>query len=277
MMPPSDPAPIVRLRDSATVSGYGLRYAWRTARVWWYSAWLRTLARFSRTFFGSFWLGLSNLLSVSLLAIVYGTVLKVPSPLDYAIYLGFGLTLWGFISQSIVTGCNLFSVRRDQLVNNALPALFYCLEEWSFQIQTFAQAFVIVIGVAALIKPIILLHAVTALWLPLLNLLLFCFWALGAMALLGSRYKDVEQLTPILLQLVFLLSPILYHRQGLGSLSALADLNPLYRVLESVRTALIDGRVNGWNEAINLLINVILIASLMRLLKLLRYRLPLWA
>lgn len=272
-----NPASSVRLRESATVSGYGLRYAWRTARVWWYSAWLRTLARFSRTFFGSFWLGLSNLLSVSLLSIVYGTVLKVQNPWDYAIYLGFGLTIWGFISQSIVTGCNLFSTRRDQLVNNALPALFYCLEEWAFQIQTFAQAFAIVIAVAAIIKPIIVVHALTAMWLPLLNLLLFCFWALGSMALLGARFKDMEQLTPILLQLVFLLSPILYRKDSLGPLSVLADLNPLYRVLESVRTALIDGRVNGWNEIANLAINVIVIASLMRLLKLFRHRLPLWA
>ena len=60
--------------------GFGIFYAFRTARAWWYSAWLRTLARFSRTYFGSFWLGLSNLLSVAILGSVYGAVFKISNP-----------------------------------------------------------------------------------------------------------------------------------------------------------------------------------------------------
>ena len=54
-----------------------LREAWRMRRVWWFTATARTRARFARTLFGSFWLGLSNLLSIAALALVYGTVFKV--------------------------------------------------------------------------------------------------------------------------------------------------------------------------------------------------------
>ena len=46
-------------------------------KVWWFTAWSRTEERFARTSLGSFWLGLSNLLSISLLSVVYGTVFKV--------------------------------------------------------------------------------------------------------------------------------------------------------------------------------------------------------
>jgi lipopolysaccharide transport system permease protein len=220
------------------------------------------LARFSRTFFGSFWLGLSNLLSVALLSVVYGTVLKVADPLNYAIYLGIGLTAWGIISQSMIAGCGIFSTRRDQLVNNGLPALFYCLEEWS--------AF-------ALIKPVILLHTALYAWLPLFNLFLFCLLALLAMSILGARFKDVEQLTPIVLQLLFLLSPILYKRDGLGSLTFLADINPLYRILHSVRSAIIEGDINFAVELATLIVISSGCILLMRLLKSIRYKLPLWA
>jgi ABC-type polysaccharide/polyol phosphate export permease len=267
----------IRLRDSSAITGFGALYALRSVRVWWYSAWLRTLARFSRTFFGSFWLGLSNLLSVALLSVVYGTVLKVPDPLNYAIYLGIGLTAWGFISQSMIAGCSLFSSRRDQLVNNGLPALFYCLEEWAFQIQTFGQAFAIIILAFAIIKPVILLHSLLCLWLPLINLFLFCLLALAGMAVLGARFKDIEQLTPIVLQLLFLLSPILYKRDGLGSLAFLADFNPLYRVLHSIRAAIIDGKVNEPMEMITFIVVVSSLLALFKCLKLIRYKLPLWA
>ena len=50
--------------------------AWRMRRAWWFTATARSRARFARTFFGSFWLGLSNLLSIAALALVYGTVFK---------------------------------------------------------------------------------------------------------------------------------------------------------------------------------------------------------
>ena len=51
--------------------------AWRVRRAWWFTATSRTRARFARTFLGSFWLGLSNLLSIAALAIVYGTVVSL--------------------------------------------------------------------------------------------------------------------------------------------------------------------------------------------------------
>ena len=49
--------------------------AWRMRRAWWFTATARARARFARTTLGSFWLGLSNLLSIAALALVYGTVL----------------------------------------------------------------------------------------------------------------------------------------------------------------------------------------------------------
>ena len=264
------------LRDSSAVTGYGMRYALRSCRVWWYSAWLRTLARFSRTFFGSFWLGLSNFLSVVLLSLVYGTVLKVPDPFNYAIYLGIGLTAWGIISQSMIAGCALFSSRRDQLINNPMPAIFYCLEEWSFQIQTFSQAFLIILIPIAILKPITSIHTLYFIWLPLLNLFLFCLLALISMAILSSRFKDVGQLTPIILQMLFLLSPILYHKKSLGPLSIFAEINPLYRVLHSLRASIIDGKVNFIAELTTLVVLMATILLSMRLLKALRYKIPLW-
>jgi lipopolysaccharide transport system permease protein len=187
-----------------------------------------------------------------------------------------GLTVWGWISQAVISGCALFTSRRDQLVNNALPALFYCLEEWAFQAQTFAQAFALIFVAFAFIKPLVLLHGLTSLWFPMLNLGLFCFWITIAMAILGARFKDVGQLMPILLQLIFLVSPILYRREGLGKVGLLADFNPFYRVLAPVRTAVIDGAVAWPAELLTLLLNLLAVVAMVLLLKRLRYRLPLW-
>ena len=50
------PKGIARASVLATV-----KEAWQMRRVWWFTATARTRARFVRTYFGSFWLGLSNL------------------------------------------------------------------------------------------------------------------------------------------------------------------------------------------------------------------------
>ena len=62
-----------------------LKDAWHMRRAWWFTATARTRARFARTFLGSFWLGLSNLLSIAVLALVYGTVFKVQDFNDYVV------------------------------------------------------------------------------------------------------------------------------------------------------------------------------------------------
>jgi lipopolysaccharide transport system permease protein len=272
----------IRLRNAAPAEGYGLFYAIRSARAWWYSAWLRTLARFSRTYLGSFWLGLSNLLSVAVLGLVYGTVFNVKDPIAYVIFIGVGITIWGMISQAATAGSTLFTSRREQLVNHALPPLFYCLEEWAFQVQTFAQAFAIILLAGTLlqlqqrIQPMLIVHVLISAWLPLLNLAAFCLWMIILMAILGGRFKDFSQLVPIVLQLLFLTSPILYKREGLGSLSFLADYNPFYHILAPVRDAALHGTLHPATQIITFAINILMIALLTLGLNRLRYRLPLW-
>ena len=74
-----------------------IRYAFKTRRAWWFTASSKSRERFARTTLGSFWLGLSNLFSITALAIVYGTVFKVPNFREYAVYLGIGLVTWNTI------------------------------------------------------------------------------------------------------------------------------------------------------------------------------------
>ncbi len=264
------------LHKTSLSKGFGLFYAIRTARAWWYSAWLRTLARFSRTYIGSFWLGLSNLLSVAILGIVYGAVFKINDPWEYIVYLGLGYTIWGCISMTLISSCSLFTIRRERLLNDSMPAIFYCLEEWSFQMQTFSQSIILVLLACSFIKPILIYNSLLFIWLPLLNLSLFCLLVVMAVSLLGARYKDLAQLVPIIMQLTFLVSPILYRKEGLGRLGFIADLNPLYRILDSLRSAIVEGQLSFYGELLTLSVIIIFIYIIGISLKRQRYKIPFW-
>ena len=136
--------------------------------------------------------------------------------------------------------------------NTNLNPIFYVLEEWAFQLQTFLQSFSLVLLALSFFQHNLLLNFLVCGWLPLLNLFLFFFWAPMIVCLLGARYRDFYQLVPIVLQLVFLLSPILYRKDNLGSMVWMANLNPFYRFLSPVRHSLMAGELQ-WSTGLLLL------------------------
>ena len=233
------------------------KFSFQTRKLWWFTATSRTKARFARTFLGSFWLGLSNLLSIAALALVYGTVFKVQDFNTYVVYLGLGLVVWNGISAAIGSAPNLFETNHSHIHNTNLNPIFYVLEEWAFQVQTFLQSFAMVMLALSWFQHNLLLNLLVYGWLPLLNLFLFLFWAPMITCLLGARYRDLYQLVPIVLQLVFLLSPILYRKDNLGAMAWTANVNPLYRVLSPIRHTLMAGEIQWSIALLMLFVNIV--------------------
>jgi len=234
-----------------------IRFAWTSRRAWWFTATARTRDRFARTTLGSFWLGLSNLLSIGVLAAVYGTVFKVKDFNTYVVYLGTGLVIWNTIAAAVQSGPTLFRSNAGNLKNTNIHPIFYTLEEWSFQTQTFLQSFGLVLLFLMIFQPSLPLHLLGAGLLPIVNLLLFIYWFPLLLCLLGAHFEDLFQLVPIVLQLMFLLSPILYKKEALGALGWTADFNPLFRVLSNLRHALIEGQIKLGEALLLLLLNII--------------------
>ena len=120
----------------------------------------------------------------------------------------------------------------------------------------------------------LLLNLILHGWLPLLNLSLFIYWLPVIVCLLGARFRDVYQLVPIVLQLVFLLSPILYQKTNLGAMAWTADLNPLYRILSPLRHTLMVGEVQWAIGVVLLAVNLVGIWVALKLLNRERPYLP---
>ena len=218
-------------------------YIFRTRRVWWYTSLARTKARFARTTIGGFWFGLSNLLSITALASVYGIVLKVDNFQSYLVYLGCGLVCWNAISTSIISAPNLFIINTNQILNTNTNYIFYTLEEWSFNLQSFSQSFLLVLIGLTFFQGNLFINLIKVGFLPLINIISFLYWFPVAIAVISLRYKDFYQLVPILMQLIFLLSPFLYEEKQLGNLAWIADYNPLYQLVACFRDSLITGEL----------------------------------
>ena len=242
------------------------KFAFKTRRAWWYTATSRSRARFVKTTLGSFWLGFSNLLSIGTLGIVYGTVFSVDNFSSYFIYLGFGLVIWNTICSSISSSPTLFSHNSSNIKNMNLKPIFYTLEEWSFQLQTFIQSFVLVFIVFLFFKISLITNLLLYSWLPFLNLFIFIYWFPVLICIISVRFNDIAQLVPIVLQLVFLTSPILYRKESLGSLGWITNLNFIYQILDPIRVSIINGTINYQNSMVILFFNLGFLFFTVRLL-----------
>lgn len=251
-----------------------IKYGWSSRRAWWFTASSRTAERFSRAALGSFWIGLSNLLSVAALSLVYGTVFKVANFKEYVIFLGLGLSIWNSIALSISSAPNLFKANAGNIQNTNTNPIFYTLSEWAFQIQTFIQSFGLVVICLALLKPVIILNLITVAILPIANIILFIYWFPLTLTILGAKYEDFFQLIPVALQVSFLLSPILYEKEALGQYQIIATVNPLYRILELARNSLIEGKVDILLITISTLVNITMVVLAIALLEKKRKSLP---
>tara|TARA_B100000579_G_scaffold431210_1_gene445889 strand:+ start:3406 stop:4185 length:780 start_codon:yes stop_codon:yes gene_type:complete len=234
-----------------------LKFAFKTRRAWWYTATSRSKARLARTTLGSFWLGFSNLLSIGTLGIVYGTVFSVKDFRSYFIYLGVGLVIWNTISSSIANSPQLFAHNSSNIKNMNLKPLFYTFEEWAFQLQTFIQSFVLVFFVFLFLRYSLLSNFLIYSWLPLLNLFIFIFWFPLIVCLISVRFTDIAQLVPIVLQLVFLTSPILYRKESLGDLAWITNINFIYKILDSLRITILEGYIDYKDSILILIFNLI--------------------
>ena len=250
-----------------------LGYSVQTRRSWWYTASSRTRERFSRTVLGSFWLGFSNLLSILSLGFVYGNVFKVENFKDYFLYLGLGLVIWNSIAISISSAPTLFKANAENIKNSNIHPIFYTLEEWAFQIQTFLQSFSLVFLVLGIFNHQLFTNLIHGI-LPVINLLMLLYWLPLLLCILGARFDDLNQLIPVALQLIFLLSPILYDKKNLSSISWSYEFNPLYQILSSLRDSLIFGTTNYKISIATFFINIIGVLASIKLLEKNRYKLP---
>ena len=168
-----------------------IKYALRTRRAWWFTATARTRARYSRTILGSLWLGISNLLFVLILGFVYGFVFNVENFKEYYIYLGLGFSAWNTIGGSLNSSPNIFENNSANLINSTLNPIFYVLEEWAFQVQTFLQSFILVIFALSILDPNLLKNLLIFAPLNLINLIIFY----GNLKIRKDIFMDILQIT----------------------------------------------------------------------------------
>ena len=196
-------------------------------------AWGDTKARYRRSILGPWWLVLSTSISVAGLGFLWSMLLK-DDPVKLVPSLTVGLVIWQLLSGCIVEAPSIF-VRNAHFIRNIKLPFFLFLQQLLLR-------HLIILGHSALVIVLVVTYfgigfkveqflIIPGLVLVLANL----GWITLLLALIGSRFRDVEQIIGAVMPLMFFLSPIIYRPSQLPLGQAIVWANPFSYLITLVR------------------------------------------
>jgi lipopolysaccharide transport system permease protein len=204
--------------------------------------WRDIRARYKQTYLGPVWAILKPLISMVLLAAVFGGLAGFTSGqanIPYPLFLYAGLLVWSYFLSALPGAA-------ASLLNNAgiigkiyFPRLYAPIGQVTAPLVDFLISFVVLIGLFGyygrwpswhiVFLPVFILLAVLA-------SLGFGIWLCG----ISVRYRDVAFTLPFVLQLWFYVTPVLYPVERLPKpYRALVAINPMTAVVDGFRWSLL--------------------------------------
>jgi lipopolysaccharide transport system permease protein len=205
-------------------------------------------SRFARSKLGGLWVIVNPLSQVLIYALILSNVLaaKMPgvdSTYGYAIYLMAGLLAWSLFVEIITRCLNLFIVQGNLMKKMSFPRITLpCIVTGSCLLNY------ILLFAAMLVIFVLLGHqfSLVMLWLLPLTLIVVAL-ALGiglTLGILNVFLRDIGQVVPIILQVWFWFTPIVYPESIIPeNYRHLMNLNPMYAIVSAYHKVLVFNEV----------------------------------
>jgi ABC-type polysaccharide/polyol phosphate export permease len=234
------------LRD--VIDGFG------SIHIWPMLGWQEVRQRYRRSLLGPFWLTISTAALVGGMGPLYGKLFGQDVG-SYLMYLAVSFVVWQFIAQVITDGCNIFIGAEGFIKQVRLPLTIYVLRSTWKNLIFFFHNFIIVVAVIAYFRPP-LGWDIVLMPLGLLAVTLNVIWLTMVLGLISARFRDIPQIIGSVVQLLFFMTPVLWQPSMLGRHAWAVNLNPLYHMLEVIRTPLLAAPVNtkSWIAVIAMVI-----------------------
>lgn len=206
-----------------------MAFGWRDVRL-----------RYRQTFLGVSWVILQPLLGAAIFAIVFGRIARMPSQgIPYFIIAYSGLLGWTLFSTAL-TRASICLVASAELIRKVyFPRLLLPLGVVPCVLLDFAVAGVLMIG-------FMIYYRIVPGWglvlFPIATVILLCM-AMGfgiIAASLAVRYRDIQYIVPLFIQLMMYASPVGYSASAVpAAIRPYYDLNPLVAPIEIMRWSLL--------------------------------------
>jgi len=203
-------------------------------------AWSDIKLRYRRTKLGPFWMTLNMALMIISVGAVWGFIFHMPMQ-EYLPYFAIGMVIWNYFSTTMTESCRVFLDAQHAIKAVPNPLIIYVWRLMARQVVCLGHNLLFVALLWIVMARPLSLWALAA--IP--GLLILTLALLGAALTLGilcARFRDIPQIVAALLQILFLVTPIIWMPERISN-SEIASLlfvaNPLYSLIEIVRSPLL--------------------------------------
>ena len=212
---------------------------------------------YRRSALGAFWVTLGMAVQIVSIGLVFGLIFGTPLN-EFLPFLAASLIIWSFISSSILEGSMAF-VSGDAILRQLpMPHYVHVLRSVWKNILMLAHNIVI--------WPIVFLVFLKA---PTWNMLLFfpgfllttafLFSATYILALITTRFRDMQQIIASIMTVVFYVTPVIWQPSLIpsGTAHLLLGLNPFYHFLQIIRLPILGQAPTFENWALSIAMTLI--------------------
>ncbi|OMF66185.1 ABC transporter [Paenibacillus glucanolyticus] len=241
---------------------------YRTRYFWSHLVRAELKNKFRRSKLGILWTFMNPLLLTLLMSTVFGVVFKMEFA-DYAPYVLSGLIVWDLVSSSFIGGGHSIMSGEQYIRQFNHPVIIYTLKSALVSTITFVIAMASLgLWVAVTSPENLILGLVT---LPLTILLYFFLsWTVTTIAgFLNAKYRDYPQVTALVIQAVWYVSPVFFKKEMFSSSPALENafyFNPITHVLNLIRNPFLYGKMPSMSDYVFTIITIMIFGFLAMIL-----------
>ncbi|AOZ93299.1 ABC transporter permease [Paenibacillus crassostreae] len=206
--------------------------------------------KYAGSFFGLLWTLLLPMASIVIYTTVFSQLMAAKLPnmtgkLDYSVYLSSGILAWTIFNITITRFQNIF------IENSNIVKKIYFPKFVLFLSLLISSIIELIVNYALLLVVLLLLGYSVHINYPLVLLIIvlqqiFCTGIGLILSVFNVHFRDLNQITSIVIQLWFWLTPIVYVVDILPvGLKNLMYLNPIYYFMKGYQVLILEGRLEN--------------------------------
>lgn len=230
--------------DETVIQAGGGSFAAQIAELWSYRELLRILiwrefkVRYRQTLLGAGWILLQPLMTMIVMSMIFGVMLRVPSHgVPYPVFVLSALLPWNFFASSITRACHSLLSNAHIITKIYFPRILIPMAAVLAGLldllvcMTLLAGLLLVYGVSPSLRLLFLIPLILVLALVALA---FSLWASAA----NVRYRDLSFVVPFVTQIWMYLTPVIYPLDLVPArFRFLIEINPMTAVVSAFRWA----------------------------------------
>lgn len=218
--------------------------------------------RYRQAVLGLLWAVMQPLMLMVIYSVLLGRLAKVPSDgVPYPVLAFSGLVAWTYFATLFNASCASLIGSAHLISKIYFPRLIIPLSAMGASFADFLAGLLVLAG-------LLIFYGIGASWsllaLPLLLIAVtFCALGMGTIfAAMNVTYRDFQHLVPLVMQIWFFATPVVYPSSLIASSTWgwVLQLNPMYGLMEGFRAAFL-GRDLNWDAiAYGMIVSMLLFA-----------------